>query len=62
MLTVLPLVDNPETLFDENAWTLFREGIIVPRKGLNELRRLLSEGKEDFFVTIDGQDALRKKR
>lgn len=51
----LALVDNPETLFDENAWRLFREGIIVPRKGLNELRRLLSEGKEDFLVTINGR-------
>jgi len=51
----LSLVDNPETLFDENAWKLFQEGIIVPRKGLNELRRLLSEGKEDFFVTIRGK-------
>jgi DNA polymerase-3 subunit beta len=51
----LSLVDNPEALFDESAWRLFREGIIVPRKGLNELRRLLSEGKEDFFVTIKGR-------
>ena len=51
----LSLVDNPETLFDENAWRLFQGGIIVPRKGLNELRRLLSEGKEDFFVTIKGR-------
>lgn len=51
----LSLVDNPETLFDENAWKLFQDGIIVPRKGLNELRRLLSEGKEDFFVTIRGK-------
>jgi len=51
----LSLVDNPEALFDENAWRLFREGIIVPRKGLNELRRLLSEGKEDFFVSIKGR-------
>ena len=51
----LALVDNPEALFDESAWRLFREGIIVPRKGLNELRRLLSEGKEDFFVTIKGR-------
>lgn len=51
----LSLVDNPETLFDETAWKLFQDGIIVPRKGLNELRRLLSEGKEDFFVTIRGK-------
>jgi DNA polymerase-3 subunit beta len=51
----LALVDNPGALFDEKAWTLFREGIIVPRKGLNELRRLLSEGKEDFLVTIKGR-------
>jgi DNA polymerase III subunit beta len=51
----LSLVDNPEALFDENAWVLFKEGVIVPRKGLNELRRLLSEGKEDFFVTIKGR-------
>jgi DNA polymerase-3 subunit beta len=51
----LSLVDNPEALFDDNAWRLFAEGIIVPRKGLNELRRLLSEGKEDFFVTIRGR-------
>ena len=51
----LSLVDNPETLFDETAWKLFQDGIIVPRKGLNELRSLLSEGKEDFFVTIRGK-------
>ena len=51
----LALVDHQEALFDENAWRLFAEGIIVPRKGLNELRRLLSEGKEDFFVTIKGR-------
>jgi DNA polymerase III subunit beta len=51
----LSLVDNPEALFDENAWRLFKEGVIVPRKGLYELRRLLSEGKEDFFVTIKGR-------
>lgn len=51
----LSLVDNPEALFDENGWGLFREGIIVPRKGLNELRRLLSEGKDDFFVAIKGK-------
>lgn len=51
----LSLVDNPEALFDESAWRLFKEGIIVPRKGLNELRRLLSEGKEDFFVSIKGR-------
>ncbi len=51
----LSLVDNPEALFDETAWVLFKDGVIVPRKGLNELRRLLSEGKEDFFVTIKGR-------
>lgn len=51
----LSLVDNAEALFEENAWKLFREGIIVPRKGLNELRRLLSEGKEDFLVSIRGR-------
>lgn len=51
----LALVDNPGALFDENAWRLFKDGVIVPRKGLNELRRLLAEGKEDFFVTIKGR-------
>ncbi len=51
----LSLVDNPDALFDENAWRLFKEGVIVPRKGLTELRRLLAEGKEDFFVTIKGR-------
>lgn len=51
----LALVDNPEALFDEKGWGLFKEGIIVPRKGLNELRRLLAEGKEDFFVAIRGR-------
>jgi DNA polymerase III subunit beta len=51
----LSLVDNPEALFDENAWRLFKEGVIVPRKGLHELRRLLAEGKDDFFVTIRGR-------
>jgi DNA polymerase-3 subunit beta len=57
----LALVDNAETLFEENAWRLFKEGVIVPRKGLNELRRLLSEGKEDFFVTIKGRMLLVKR-
>jgi DNA polymerase III subunit beta len=51
----LSLVDNADALLDENAWKLFREGIIVPRKGLNELRRLLAEGKDDFFVNIRGK-------
>ena len=51
----LALVDSGEALFDEQAWKNFREGIIVPRKGLNELRRLLAEGKEDFFVMIRGR-------
>jgi DNA polymerase III subunit beta len=51
----LALVDNPGALFDESAWRLFKDGVIVPRKGLNELRRLLAEGKEDFFVTIKGR-------
>lgn len=51
----LSLVDNAEALFDETAWVLFKDGVIVPRKGLNELRRLLSEGKEDFLVTIKGR-------
>ncbi len=51
----LSMVDNPDALFDDNAWRLFKEGVIVPRKGLTELRRLLAEGKEDFFVTIKGR-------
>lgn len=51
----LALVDHPEALFENHAWNLFKEGVIVPRKGLNELRRLLSEGKEDFFVSIKGR-------
>src|SRR5690606_1771190 len=51
----LSLVDNAEALFDEPAWTLFKDGVSVPRNGLNELRRVLSEGKEDFFVTIKGR-------
>ena len=51
----LALVDSSEALFDEKAWDLFKDGVIVPRKGLNELRRLLSEGKDDFFVAIRGR-------
>ena len=51
----LSMVDNTEALFDDTAWNLFKDGIIVPRKGLNELRRLLSEGKDDFFVAIRGR-------
>ncbi|OFZ54923.1 MAG: DNA polymerase III subunit beta, partial [Bacteroidetes bacterium RIFCSPHIGHO2_02_FULL_44_7] len=51
----LALVDNSETLFEDQAWRQFEEGVIVPRKGLYELRRLLSEGKDDFFVTIRGK-------
>jgi DNA polymerase-3 subunit beta len=57
----LSLVDNPEALFDENAWRLFKDGVIVPRKGLSELRRLLAEGKDDFFVTIKGRLLLVKR-
>lgn len=57
----LSLVDDPETLFEEKAWQMFREGVIVPRKGLNELRRLLSEGKEDFFVSIRSKMLLVKR-
>ncbi len=51
----LSLVDNADALFDESAWGLFKEGVIVPRKGLNELRRLLAEGEEDFLVAIRGR-------
>jgi len=51
----LSLVDTAEALFDNEAWRLFADGIIVPRKGLNELRRLLAEGKDDFLVTIRGR-------
>lgn len=51
----LSLVDNADALFDDHAWELFKDGVIVPRKGLNELRRLLSEGKDDFFVSIRGR-------
>lgn len=51
----LALVDDPEALFEDAAWKQFEEGVIVPRKGLFELRRLLSEGKDDFFVTIRGR-------
>jgi len=48
----LALVDYPDALFDDSAWQMFENGVIVPRKGLNELRRLLSEDKEDFFAAI----------
>ncbi len=48
----LALVESQEVLFDEAGWKVFEEGVIVPRKGLNELRRLLAEGREDFFVCI----------
>lgn len=51
----LAMVDNSEALFDENGWRLFKEGVIVPRKGLSELRRLLAEGKEDFLVAVKGK-------
>ena len=51
----LALVDHSETLFEDHAWKQFEEGVIVPRKGLHELRRLLSEGEDDFFVTIRGK-------
>jgi DNA polymerase-3 subunit beta len=57
----LALVDNAEALFDENAWKLFQEGVIVPRKGLIELRRVLSEGKEDFFMTIKNRTLFLKR-
>lgn len=57
----LALVDSLEALFEENSWKMFQEGIIVPRKGLNELRRLLSEGVEDFFVSIKGKMLLVKR-
>ena len=29
----LSLVDNPEALFDENAWGLFRKASSFPEKG-----------------------------
>lgn len=51
----LSMVDSTDTLFDETGWKLFSEGVIVPRKGLNELRRILSESREDFFVNIRGK-------
>jgi len=57
----LALVDSVEALFEETSWKMFQEGIIVPRKGLNELRRLLSEGAEDFFVSIKGKMLLVKR-
>lgn len=58
----LALVDNNDALFDNNAWKLFKDGIIVPRKGLFELRKLLSEGKkEDFFIAIKGKMLLVKQ-
>lgn len=58
----LALVDSFEALLEEGSWKLFQEGIIVPRKGLNELRRLLSEGVEDFFVSIKGKMLLVKRQ
>jgi len=36
----LALVDNLDALFDGKALGMFKEGVIVPRKGLQELRRL----------------------
>lgn len=48
----LSYVDCEDALFDDKAWKLFQEGVIVPRKGLTELKRLLLEGNDDFFVTI----------
>ena len=57
----LALVDNPDVLFEEKAWFPFKEGVIVPRKGLNELRRLLSEGKEDFFISLRSKMMLIKR-
>lgn len=58
----LALVDNNEALFDNQAWKLFKSGVIVPRKGLFELKRLLSEGKtEDFFIAIRGKMLLVKR-
>ncbi|MEZ4752417.1 MAG: hypothetical protein R3B54_17830 [Bdellovibrionota bacterium] len=56
----LSLVDNVEALFDESAWRIFEQGVIIPKKGLNELRRLLSEGKDDFFAAIQGKNAARE--
>ncbi len=57
----LSLVDHSQAIFDEKAWGLFEEGIIVPRKGLNELRRLLAEEKEDFFVSVKGKMLLVRR-
>ncbi|MCB0403213.1 MAG: DNA polymerase III subunit beta [Bdellovibrionales bacterium] len=57
----LSLVDNVEALFDESAWRIFEQGVIIPKKGLNELRRLLSEGKDDFFAAIQGKMLLVKQ-
>jgi DNA polymerase-3 subunit beta len=55
------LVDHNQAIFDEKAWGLFSDGIIVPRKGLNELRRLLAEEKEDFFVSVKGKMLLVRR-
>ena len=57
----LSLVDHNQAIFDEKAWGLFGDGIIVPRKGLNELRRLLAEEKEDFFVSVKGKMLLVRR-
>jgi DNA polymerase-3 subunit beta len=48
----LALVDHHEAFFDIKALEYFDGGVIVPRKGLLELKRLFSEGKDDFLVAI----------
>lgn len=57
----LALVDNKEALFDDQSWRIFQEGVIVPKKGLHELRRLLAEGNDDFFAAIHGKMLLIKQ-
>ncbi len=57
----LSLVDHAEALFDEDAWKTFEQGVIIPKKGLGELRRLLAEGKDDFFAAIQGKMLLIKQ-
>ncbi len=50
----LAVIDLKELLFDKSGLKIFEKGVIVPRKGLYDLRRVLSETSEDLFMTIIG--------
>ena len=48
----LAVADSSQLALDDAAWSLFDSGLIVPRKGMMELRKILTESHDDFFMTL----------